>query len=153
MPTIDMKPNYQKQIYLWFRLFLGALFLWASVEKIVNPEAFAKIIENYHILPSGLVNLTALLLPWTEAVCGILLITGFFVDGAALILNLLLVIFIIALISSLYRGLDITCGCFSTTLHPAKSNLFYWYLLRDLVILSIGTWILYYRYREDYPII
>jgi uncharacterized membrane protein YphA (DoxX/SURF4 family) len=132
---------------------MGALFIWASVEKIHDPEAFAKIIENYHILPSGLINLTALLLPWTEAVCGLLLISGFFVDGAALILNLLLVVFIVALLSSFYRGIDITCGCFSTSLQPVKRNLFYWYLFRDLTILATGIWILYYRYKEDHPII
>jgi uncharacterized membrane protein YphA (DoxX/SURF4 family) len=148
-----MKSDYQKKIYLLLRLFLGAVFLWASLDKIYNPDAFAEIIENYHILPSGLVNLTALLLPWVEAVCGLLLISGFFVDGAALTINIMLVVFMFALLFSLYRGLDITCGCFSTTLHSPKSNLIYWYLFRDAVFLGIGIWILFYRYKVDYPII
>ena len=142
-----------KQIYVLLRIVLGALFLWASIGKINDPGAFAKVIENYHILPAGLINLTALVLPWLEAVCGLLLIAGFFVDGAALIINLLMVIFMAALFSSYMRGIDISCGCFSTSLQSSGRSLFYWYLFRDLVILAMGSWIFYYRYRREFPIL
>ena len=39
------------------RLILGAVFIYASWDKILNPDDFAKAIGNYHVLPFGLENL------------------------------------------------------------------------------------------------
>jgi len=38
------------------RILLGSVFMYASFDKMANPEAFAKIIDNYHLLPYQLVN-------------------------------------------------------------------------------------------------
>ena len=46
------------------RVILGAVFIYASIDKIRNPEAFAKAVYNYQILPDSLINLTAIALPW-----------------------------------------------------------------------------------------
>ncbi len=95
------------------RIILGGLFMYASFDKMANPEAFADIIDNYHVLPIQLVNLFAIFLPWLEFITGLLLIIGKWVKGSLLIYSSLLVIFIIALSQALIRGLDISCGCFS----------------------------------------
>ena len=55
-----------KHLALLFRLFLGILFIYASVDKILHPAAFAKIVYNFHILPGFLINLFAIILPWVE---------------------------------------------------------------------------------------
>ena len=63
-------------IHICLRIFLGGIFLWASWDKIVSPEAFTRIIGNYQLLPEALVPLVAIMLPWTEAICGICLVAG-----------------------------------------------------------------------------
>jgi putative oxidoreductase len=95
------------------RLVLGGVFLVAAIDKIAVPDAFAKSINNYHIVPTYLVNISALLLPWLELLCSIFLITGIRVKASALITSGMLVVFIVAIISAMMRGLDINCGCFS----------------------------------------
>jgi uncharacterized membrane protein YphA (DoxX/SURF4 family) len=102
-----------KYIYISARVILGVLFMYASFDKMANPEAFADIIDNYHLLPYQLVNLFAIFLPWLEFIIGLLLIIGKWVKSSLLIYSILLVIFIIALSQALIRGLDISCGCFS----------------------------------------
>jgi uncharacterized membrane protein YphA (DoxX/SURF4 family) len=102
-----------KFIFIAARMILGGLFMYASFDKIAHPEAFADIIDNYHILPIQLVNPLAIFLPWLEFITGLLLVIGKWVKGSLLIYSTLLVIFIIALSQALIRGLDISCGCFS----------------------------------------
>lgn len=102
-----------KFIFIAARIILGGLFMYASFDKIAHPEAFADIIDNYHILPIQLVNPLAIFLPWLEFITGLLLVIGKWVKGSLLIYSTLLVIFIIGLSQALIRGLDISCGCFS----------------------------------------
>jgi uncharacterized membrane protein YphA (DoxX/SURF4 family) len=102
-----------RYIYLFSRAILGGLFMYASFDKMANPEAFANIIDNYHILPYQLVNPMAIFLPWLEFITGLLLVVGKWVKGSLLIYSSLLIIFIIALAQAVVRGLDISCGCFS----------------------------------------
>ena len=45
------------------RIVLGAVFIAASYNKILDPEAFAVAIFRYQILPGVLINLAALALP------------------------------------------------------------------------------------------
>ncbi len=102
-----------KYVVFAARLILGVVFIYASLEKIQNPAGFAQAIYNYRMLPEGLINVMAIILPWLELVCGTLVIVGVFVRGSALLIGAMLAIFIVALSSALMRGLDISCGCFT----------------------------------------
>lgn len=97
------------------RLVAGGFFVYASLDKIIHPEAFAKIVHNYRVLPGGVINIFALILPWLELFCGMALMLGTRSQGAAAILTALLVVFIITVISAIARGIKIDCGCFSTS--------------------------------------
>ena len=44
--------------------------------KIEDPQGFAVIIGNYQLVPGPLVNPLAVLLPWIEVLCGVMLIIG-----------------------------------------------------------------------------
>ena len=103
-----------KYLLLIIRLFLGFVFVYAAVTKISEPEGFSQAIYNYKLLPIFLVNILAIILPWIELTAGVLLIFGISVKENSAILNGLLIIFIIAIVISLFRGLDINCGCFGT---------------------------------------
>jgi putative oxidoreductase len=102
-----------RYLVLAVRLILGVVFIYASLEKIQNPGGFAQAIYNYRMVPEALINIMAIVLPWLELICGVLIIVGVFVRGSALLIGVMLAVFIIALSSALMRGLDISCGCFT----------------------------------------
>jgi len=94
------------------RLIVGIMLIYASYYKIIEPATFAKSIWYYHMVPGDLINLMALILPWLEMLCGLALILGIWYRGAVLWSNVLLLVFIVALASTIARGLSIDCGCF-----------------------------------------
>ena len=100
-----------KYLTLFFRIIVGAIFLWASFDKIIDPAKFARDISNYHIIPFGLENTIALILPWLEFFIGTGLILGFMVDGSILISSVLLITFNIMIAQAMARGFNIDCGC------------------------------------------
>ena len=93
------------------RIILGTIFLWASFDKIIDPAQFARSISNYHIVPLGLENSVAIILPWIEFFIGSGLILGIMVDGATMITSFLLIIFNIMIAQAVMRGFNIDCGC------------------------------------------
>lgn len=101
-----------KYVLLGLRLVLGGVFIYASVYKVAEPQEFARSIYNYRMLPEATINLMAIVMPWLELLCGVLIIIGGFVRGSAALIGLMLLVFIIAISSALARGLDISCGCF-----------------------------------------
>ena len=132
-----------KYFILICRIILGTVFIYASVDKIMNPEAFAAIISNYKLLPDFFIYAPALLLPWIELVAGSFLIAGIFIRGSSFILNGLLIVFILAITINLVRGINFDCGCFST-LTGTGSNV-YFLLFRDLLLLIPGS-VIFYHY-------
>ncbi len=130
-----------KVIILAARLILGGVFVFASIDKILHPAAFAEAVYNYQILPDSLINLTAIVLPWLELVLGSLLIIGVWMPGSVLASNLLLLTFIGVLIYNTSRGLDIHCGCFST--EPSEDPLSIWTIARDAVFLVPAVYLLF----------
>jgi uncharacterized membrane protein YphA (DoxX/SURF4 family) len=130
-----------KYIYLILRIILGVTFIWASVDKILNPAEFAKLVYNYRILPDYTINIFGIVLPWIEFLCGIFLVVGFNTKSSSLILSALLLIFIIAISAAIFRDLDINCGCFSTD--PTESSkVDYFLLLRDIIMLFMGAYLI-----------
>lgn len=96
------------------RLVLGGSFIYASWHSIADPPDFAKAVYNYKLLPSHLIHLAALFLPWLELFAGVALVSGVALRGGAAVTGLLALVFIAALSYNLYRGHPTICGCFST---------------------------------------
>ena len=130
-----------KHLYLCVRLVLGIIFVWASIDKVIHPAAFAEAVYNYQILPHALINLTAIILPWLELILGFLLILGLWVPGAVMLSGLLLLTFFGATLFNVARGLDIYCGCFSTTGEAVSGAPMVWYLLRDAIFLLLAFYL------------
>ncbi|MGB8316809.1 MAG: MauE/DoxX family redox-associated membrane protein [Ignavibacteriaceae bacterium] len=97
-----------------FRVILGLVFIYSGIIKIIDTTGFSDSIYNYKLLPDLLINFLAIVLPWIELITGLLLMLGITIKENALIINALLIIFLIAIIINLSRGLDINCGCFGT---------------------------------------
>ncbi|MCP4930708.1 MAG: DoxX family membrane protein, partial [Candidatus Marinimicrobia bacterium] len=79
-----MTRYFKVQIVFFFRLIIGIIFIYASIDKISHPAEFAIAIGNYHAVPFGLENMIAMVLPWLELLVGVCLIAGIMVDGAAI---------------------------------------------------------------------
>ena len=101
-------------------ILVGGVFVYASLAKIADPRAFAKIVYHYQVIgPSDTLgyfpaNLLAVTLPWLELIAGVLLAAGLWRREAALVTAVLLVIFIASVASTMARGIDIeNCGCFA----------------------------------------
>lgn len=136
----------KKPVSFWLRLALGVIFIAASVDKILNPAAFGEIIHNYQILPDRFISVAAIVLPWLEIILGALLILGVWLPGAVFLTNLLLFAFFAALAFDAARGINVHCGCFSTSASGAASMT--WYLFRDSLFLILSGSLFYSVFRK-----
>jgi uncharacterized membrane protein YphA (DoxX/SURF4 family) len=100
------------------RVVVGFVLIMASIPKVAEPIAFAKTIQAYQIVPTFLVNISAISIPWLELVIGIFLIFGLLLRGSSLLSAALFAAFSILIAVSLFRGLSIDCGCFGPNSSP-----------------------------------
>lgn len=95
------------------RWILGILLVWAALSKIANLNEFHADLAAYKLpLPDALLRLTAIVLPWLELMCGMLLLVGGLRRAALVWAIVLFAIFVLATGQAWARGLEISCGCF-----------------------------------------
>lgn len=124
-----------KYLLLVLRIILALVFIYAGIEKISDPAGFSDAINNYKILPLFSVNFFTIILPWIELIAGVLLLFGIKVKENSFIISFLLSVFIIAIVISLFRGLNIECGCFGTF---SGSKIGIYKLIENLLLLLAG---------------
>jgi uncharacterized membrane protein YphA (DoxX/SURF4 family) len=115
-------------IALAFRLYIGGLFVFAAMYKINYAAEFATTIASYRLVPYWAVNALAVFMPWTEIICGALLILGIRVRSVCTVIVALLSVFTVAIFINLLRDAPISCGCFHTIEDPIS----WWTILRDV---------------------
>jgi uncharacterized membrane protein YphA (DoxX/SURF4 family) len=128
------------------RVLLGGVFVYASLDKILHPTEFAKVVYNYQILPLPLSNLVAMSLPWLELFTGLALVIGIWRAEASLLLGGLLVVFIAALTVNFYRGVDIDCGCLTLSGEGRGINITT--IVQDLVLLAAAA-VVFMRAKKE----
>jgi uncharacterized membrane protein YphA (DoxX/SURF4 family) len=114
-----------------FRLVVGGVFIWAGILKILEPLEFAQNIANYRVVSRDISFFLALVLPWLEVLCGILVILGIFRSASSLLLSGMLGVFLVLITVTILRGLDVDCGCFGSI----GRHVDHWLLLTDIVLL------------------
>jgi putative oxidoreductase len=131
---------------------LGAVFVYASLDKIAHPQDFARIVYRYRLAgPTaalGVVpaNALAVILPWLEAIIGLLLVTGWWRREAAAIAGGLLVVFLVAVGYVMWQGIDVEhCGCF--TVGGAGRAAGWTLIASDLGLLAAVLYVLLVRPR------
>jgi cobalt-zinc-cadmium efflux system protein len=129
---------------------LGLVFVYASLDKIAHPRDFARIVYHYRLVgPSAALgfvpaNLVAIVLPWVEALAGMLLVAGLWRRETALLVFALLVTFIGAVGFALAQGIDIeNCGCF--TVSGAGRGAGSLLLLGDAALLAVAAVLAFVR--------
>ncbi len=135
------------------RLVIAGLFLFSGAAKLgwisplksiellepigragVDPLAFAGAIKGFRVLHNDLIPFATFAIPWTEIVCGLALLLGLGTRGAARIIMTLLIIFCLAMVSVITRGIDVECTCFGKFLGGQVGWLS---ILRNVVLLAI----------------
>ncbi len=127
------------------RVILAWVFINAGLPKIQDPLGFAASIEAYRVISGQLVLWVALILPWFELAIGIGLLTPWLKRGSAWAMAGLLGVFVALHALSWARGLDINCGCFG---QDADSPDYHWLILRNLGLLVLVIYTLFYRGKE-----
>ncbi len=124
-------------------LIVGAVFVYASIDKILHPEDFARIIYRYHLLGPNpwvgpiLANLVAVTLPWVELLLGLSMILGPWRCEASLLAGALLLTFVLAVSSTMARGIDVeNCGCFTVKSQGGR-RAGYGLIVGDLALLAM----------------
>jgi len=136
------------------RWWLGVVFIYMGLNKALpHPEAFLKLVRQYDMVSSPLLlNSIAAALPWFEVYCGVLLLLGVAVRGAALNLVAMLVPFTlivlkralaIAATSGLpFCAVKFDCGCGAGEVFICHK------LVENTVLLLLSAWLLTGRGRQ-----
>ncbi len=121
----------------WIACFiLGGTFALAAYIKFVDPAAFVLAVEQYKLLPSGLVKMTAVGFQWLETCCAVCLLAVPRLRRPALWVVLgLLIVFSGAITINLIRGAQITCGCFNNA--PDAEPLSWMTVWRNLMLMAL----------------
>ena len=111
-------------VTMLIRLALGAYFVYSGLEKAGVPMDFLKNIRLYQMMPEDppfFLNAVAAVMPWLEIVCGIALVFGIGIRGAAANLLVLLLLFTPAILlralairaetSTPFFEIAFDCGC------------------------------------------
>lgn len=131
-------------VLLIARIALGIVFVYAGILKMQTPLNFADSIASFRILPTEMINIVAMTLPMFEILVGALLFAGWQKRPACLAVVILTVVFGVALVSALARGIMADCGCFGGGA-PSVGKM--WFSLgRDLLIGAVAL-LLYSRSR------
>ena len=119
---------------------LGVLFVYSSGMKLFvsGLDAFLKDVGNFEIVSAPLDMLVAYSLPWLELFAGLFLIIDVLRRGAVLAATGMTLVFIAAIGSGWWRGLDLHCGCFGNSIeavnYPVKMALLVLQLLACLAV-------------------
>lgn len=125
----------KKFLDYFIRLLLGAVFIYASYHKIIDPRSFSEVLSSYVLIPEFLVNMIAIVFPWFEIILGLFFIFGIFKKTIFYLIFFTLIIFIIMISVNLLAGIDFSCGCFSNEVKTTTENIFT--LLRDFILLFL----------------
>jgi len=113
MPLIHRKHPIVQWGLFFLRTGFGFLLVYASLDKILHPSDFAQMTENYRVIGKDLSNWVAVFIPYLEIVVGLLLLAGIWLDAASMINMILMFVFFVLVLQAYFRGLDISCGCYS----------------------------------------
>ncbi|MEZ6853596.1 MauE/DoxX family redox-associated membrane protein [Halodesulfovibrio aestuarii] len=117
------------------RIFLGSVFIYAGAGKLWDLHGFAIIIEEFGVLPLGLLPFVAVGLPVLEILAGVGLVWN--VRGSLTVITAMNLMFMAVLGYAMYKGLVIAdCGCFAAGEVPSGYD--DGSALRDAFIRDVG---------------
>ena len=136
------------------RWWLGCVFIYMGLHKALpHPESFLELVRQYDMVTSPfLLNSIGAALPWFEVFCGLLLLAGVAVRGAALNLVAMLVPFTLIVLKRAlaiaattgmpFCAVKFDCGCGAGEVFICHK------LVENTVLLLLSAWLLTGRGRQ-----
>ena len=124
------------------RLVVGIALIWAGSAKLSDPRAFVQVVRAYDATPEWLSKAIGYGLPVVEVCIGILLVVGVVTRAAAIVAEVLLVVFLIGLIQAAARGLQLQCGCFGGGGSTTGSTTYTIDILRDIGLMVVAAYLI-----------
>ena len=132
------------------RWLLGGLFIYMGLSKALHPVEFLKLVRQYNLTDQSLLlNLVASALPWFEIFCGLLLVLGIAVRGAALLLVAMLVPFTILILQRAlgiqearnipFCAIKFDCGCGAGEVLICRK------LIENTLLTALAAWLVFWR--------
>jgi uncharacterized membrane protein YphA (DoxX/SURF4 family) len=134
------KPKLEKALWHAARIASAGLWLVAAMGKLKDPVKFMGGIAEYGIVPGFAVPLAAVTMPGIELLLGLALLAGRQVRAAAMLANLLMLVFMAAMASAMARGLELDCSCFDL-LNFGPSIVGWKTIGRDVVMMAPTVWL------------
>jgi uncharacterized membrane protein YphA (DoxX/SURF4 family) len=134
------------------RWLLGGLFIYMGLSKALHPVEFLKLVRQYNLTDESLLlNLVASALPWFEVFCGLLLVLGIAVRGAALLLVAMLVPFTILILQRAlgiqeargipFCAIKFDCGCGAGEVLICRK------LVENTLLTAVAGWLVCWRHH------
>jgi len=131
-------------VTLVLRVLLGAMFVFAAIKKMGDPQAFAFAIKGFQVPllsePAGepVIVLLAFVMPWTELLAGLCLILGFWTRASSLVIGGLLVGFIGGLLGVIFRPeISASCSCFGDIDFICGPEVGWCHVVRNIALLGL----------------
>lgn len=132
------------------RWLLGAVFIYMGLSKALHTPEFLKLVRQYNITDEYLLlNLVSSALPWFEVFCGLMLVLGVAVRGAALLLAAMLIPFTILILQRAlgiqeaqripFCAIKFDCGCGAGEVLICRK------LLENTLLTAVAAWLVFWR--------
>ena len=144
--------NLEKKMKIFFpivvRVILGAIFVFAGISKLIDPQTFLKMIQQLGIIPSWLIIPSGTVVVQAEIWLGFAMIAGFRTRLAIKGLSGLIVVFLTVVSFAIIHGGSTECGCFgpfvSERVGPGV-------VVRDYLLLGSCFWLFYTEKSRSSP--
>ncbi len=118
-------------VLLALRVVVAGFFFASSITALQDPSELVESIGNYRMLPDSVIGPMAVGMPLLELLVGLALVSGVHARGASLVAAGMLVVFAIAMIQAIVRGIDLDCGCFG---HVVETRVSWLTVLRNVAL-------------------
>jgi len=129
------------------RVALGAIWLWASWEKLRSPRTFVQAVRAYDATPEWLSKAIGYGLPVVEFALGVLLVLGIAVRMSAIASTVLFVVFLVGIVQAAARDIKLTCGCFGGG-GASDTTQYTLDILRDLGLLVLAVYLVLWSFTR-----
>ena len=130
-------------------LTAGAMKIWDFAHARSATPDFTIAIQQYELLPSpDLAVLLAVYLPWLEVIAALALFARRLALGAAVAMLGMSAMFLAAIGSAWWRGLNIACACFGKDEATTDYRML---ILRDLALLAAAAILAIHEWRRSRP--
>jgi len=99
-------------LYATSRIAVGAILALTSLGKWLNLTWFARVVVEYHVVPTAAARAVAVLITSSETMLALLLLTGRGQPASEIAAAALIAVVTVAVVRNLLRGrTDLECGC------------------------------------------